>query len=91
MKSSPFAFLSGAVEKLNLFMENRDQREKNMLVGFFFIVLALWATPSAIRSLRALDQPDGSVFRAVLSLIFAGLMLGFAVYSFLRARKISRT
>ena len=63
----------------------------NEIIGFFFIVLALWATPSAIRSLRALDQPEGSVFRAVLSLIFAGLMLGFAIYSFLRAHKISRT
>ena len=41
MKSSPFAFLSGAVEKLNLFIEKRDQREQNMLAGLAFVVLLL--------------------------------------------------
>ena len=41
MKSSPFAFLSGTVEKLNLFIEKRDQREKNLLVGLAFVVILL--------------------------------------------------
>ena len=63
----------------------------NEIIGFFFIVLAAWATPAAIRNVRALDQGAGSIFRAALSLIFAGLMVGFAIYSFLRALKISRS
>ena len=41
MKSSPLAFLSGAVEKLNNFLENRDEKQKHFIVGLLFVVVLL--------------------------------------------------
>ncbi len=63
----------------------------NEIIGFFFIVLAVWALPSAIRNLRHFDGDAGSFFRVILSFSFAGIMTYFGVTSFLRARKISRS
>jgi len=41
MKSSPLIFLWGLIEKLNTFLENRDQKQRNMIVGALFaLVLA---------------------------------------------------
>ena len=63
----------------------------NEVIGFIFIVLAIWATPSAFRHLREFDGKSDSLFRAALSLVFAGLMMYFGVSSFLKARKINRS
>ena len=63
----------------------------NELIGFVFIILAVWATPSAIRNIRSIGEPDGGLFRAALSLFFAALMAFFGITSFLRARRISRS
>ena len=63
----------------------------NEIIGFVFILLAIWAAPSAFRHLRDYNGNAETLFRAVLSLIFAGLMIYFGVTSFLRARKISRS
>ena len=63
----------------------------NEMIGFVFIMLAVWATPSAIRNVRALNDGDGGMFRAVISVFFAAVMVFFGIASFLRARKISRS
>ncbi len=63
----------------------------NEIIGFIFVVLALWAIPSAIRNMRQYEGSGESLFRVVLSFSFAGLMIYFGITSFLRARKISRS
>ncbi len=63
----------------------------NEIIGFIFIVLALWAVPSTVRSIREFDGDAESFFRVLFSLIFAALMAGFGIFSFLRARRISRS
>jgi len=37
----PPAFLSGIIEKLNAFLESRDSRQRNMIVGSLFVLLLL--------------------------------------------------
>ena len=63
----------------------------NEIIGFVFVILALWAVPSAIRNIRQYESNGESLFRVVLSFSFAGLMIYFGITSFLRARKISRS
>lgn len=63
----------------------------NEIIGFIFLCLAAWAVPSAIRNVRGLQTEQGSMGRVVLSIGFLGLMAYFAISSFLRARKISRS
>ena len=63
----------------------------NEIIGFIFVVLAIWATPSTYRTLREFDGDAESFFRAILSLSFAAMMAYFGVSSFLRARRISRS
>ena len=63
----------------------------NEVIGFLFIVLAVWSSSSVIRSIRALHTPEGSMFRLGVSAFFTGLMLFFGVASFWKARKISRS
>jgi hypothetical protein len=63
----------------------------NEVIGFIFMVLAVMATPSAIRAVRELESPQGSLTRVVLSIGFFAVMAYFGVTSFLRARRISRS
>jgi len=63
----------------------------NEIIGFLFIVLAVWSSSSVIRSIRSLQTPDRSVFRLAVSVFFTALMLFFGVASFWKARKISRS
>jgi hypothetical protein len=63
----------------------------NEIIGFLFIVLAIWATPSAIRNLRNYDGQSESIFRASLALIFVLIMAYFGISSFLRARRIGKS
>ena len=59
----------------------------NEVIGFIFVVLALWAIPSAIRNMRQYEGSGESLFRVVLSFSFAGLMIYFGITSFLRAAR----
>jgi hypothetical protein len=63
----------------------------NEVIGFIFIVLAIWAAPSAWRNIRQMDGDSGSFFKAAISVGFALLMVYFGISSFRRARKISRS
>lgn len=63
----------------------------NEVIGFIFIVLAIWATPSAWRNVRQVDGNSESFFKAAISVGFALLMVYFGISSFLRARKITRS
>ena len=63
----------------------------NEVIGFIFFVLAMWALPSAWRNIKQMDGNSDSLLKAGVSIGFALLMVYFAVTSFLRARKISRS
>jgi hypothetical protein len=62
----------------------------NQVIGFVFLVLALWGVPSAIRSVREFDGDAESFFRVLLTGLFIVMMGGFAISSFRRAHKASR-
>jgi hypothetical protein len=63
----------------------------NEVIGFLFIVLAIWAAPSAWRNIRSIDGNSESLFKAAISVGFAALMAYFGISSFLKARKITRS
>lgn len=63
----------------------------NEVIGFVFIVLAIWAAPSAWRNVRLVNGNSESFFKAAISVGFAILMAYFGISSFLKARKISRS
>jgi len=63
----------------------------NEIIGFLFLVLAAMAVPSLIRTVRAFERDAEGLFRIVLTVLFALVMVYFGVASFLRARKISRS
>ena len=63
----------------------------NQVIGFFFFVLGVYAIPSTLRTIREFDGEVASVFWVMLSTSFVALMLGFAIASFWRARRISRS
>lgn len=62
----------------------------NEMIGFLFLVLAVPAVWSAITNFRRVDQDGDNLFRGLLAVIFAGVMVLFGIHSFVRARKISR-
>ena len=61
------------------------------IIGFFFLVLAAWAIPSGIRTIRELDSGKGSLVRLIFIVLFVTIMAGYGISSFRRARKISRS
>lgn len=63
----------------------------NQVVGFLFLVLALMAAPRFVRALRDFDGDLRSLFEVLLTAIFLLVMGGFAVSSFWRAHKLSRS
>ena len=63
----------------------------NQVIGFFFIVLAVRTVPSLIRAWREFDGEGKDFFRLGLTLAFGLIMAGYGIFSFLRARKISRS
>ncbi len=63
----------------------------NEMIGFFFIALAVIATPSAYRQIKEFDGEPRSIFRVLLSCSFALIMIGFGAHSFGKARKIKRS
>ncbi|MBM3724844.1 MAG: hypothetical protein FJW40_05415 [Acidobacteria bacterium] len=63
----------------------------NEIIGFVFIVFAIWSLPSVYRGLRDFNGNAESFFKIILAGIFALMMGGFGVFSFIRARRISRS
>ena len=63
----------------------------NQIIGFLFVCFALGTIPSLIRTWRTFDGEGQSIVRLGLTLMFAVIMGGYGIFSFLRARKISRT
>lgn len=63
----------------------------NEVIGFVFVVLALWSVRSSINAYREFDGDMDSIFRLAMTWFFTILMAGFGVHSFLRARRIGRS
>jgi hypothetical protein len=59
----------------------------NQVIGFFFLVLAAWPVPSALQNIR---NPE-SYPKLALTIPFTLIMGAFGIWSFLKARKISRS
>jgi len=59
----------------------------NQVIGFFFIVLAIWPVSRIIHDWRL----EGAGFRLGMEICFTLLMAGFGIHSFLKARKISKS
>ena len=63
----------------------------NQVIGFMFIVFAIFSLRHVYKSLSEFDGGGNSVFRLAISGIF-GLIMGiYGISSFWRARKISRS
>jgi hypothetical protein len=62
----------------------------NQIIGFVFLVLALWAAPRTYQNIRTFEGDLEGLFRLVLSSTFILLMGGFGIYSFWRARKAAK-
>lgn len=63
----------------------------NEFIAFLFFALAVLAVPSAYRHIKNFDGDAQSFFRTLLTCGFALIMVVFGIFSYLRARKISRT
>jgi hypothetical protein len=63
----------------------------NEVIGFIFFVLAMVWIPSTIRLIREFDGRPAALWSVVLAVGWVGLMCYFAISSFLRARKISKS
>ena len=63
----------------------------NEMIAFVFICFAIPAAPKFYNSWKEFTGEPEHLFRLVLSGLFLVTMLSFAVFSFMRARKISRT
>jgi type VI protein secretion system component VasK len=62
----------------------------NQMIGFLFLVLAVWAIPRGVRSVREFSGDLESFFRLLLTGLFIAVMGGYGIYSFWRARKAAR-
>jgi hypothetical protein len=63
----------------------------NQIIGFLFVVLAIGTVPSLIRAWREFDGEGRDFWRLGLTLVFLVVMGSYGIFSFLRARKISRS
>jgi hypothetical protein len=63
----------------------------NEIIGFFFLVFGVIFGFSVIRRVRAFSGDAGDLFAIATSVLFVAMLLGYGLYSFLRARKISRS
>ncbi|MGB6942152.1 MAG: hypothetical protein WBE37_07155 [Bryobacteraceae bacterium] len=59
----------------------------NQVIGFFFIVLAILPISYILKDW----SKPGSGPRLVMEILFTVVMAGFAIHSFLKARKISKS
>ena len=66
----------------------------NEIIGFLFLVIAIWFTPTVIRNFRDLSKPDTTamhVFGVLGAGLFVLILAYYGISSFWRARKISRS
>lgn len=63
----------------------------NEVIGFLFLVLAVFIGASTYRRAASFSSDSGGVFIIVVSGLFAVLLAGYGISSFLKARKISRS
>ncbi len=61
------------------------------VIGFLFFVLAVAAVPTSYRAFQKFDGSISSILTIAMCAFFILLMGGYAISSFLRARKISRS
>ena len=61
------------------------------VIGFLFFVLAVAAVPTSYKAIQRFDGSISAVLTVAMCAAFIGLMGGYAISSFLRARKISRS
>jgi hypothetical protein len=61
------------------------------VIAFLFFVLAVAAVPTSYRALQKFDGSISSVLTLGMCAFFILIMGGYAISSFLRARKISRS
>jgi hypothetical protein len=61
------------------------------VIGFLFFVLAVAAVPTSYKTIKKFDGSLSSVLAVGMCAAFVCLMGGYAISSFLRARKISRS
>ena len=78
------SFIPGVVKPLHALW--------NEVLAFVFFLLAMFVTLGPVRrGYRELDGDPANLVKFVLAAVLAILMLVFSLYSFLRARKISRS
>ncbi|BDC48761.1 hypothetical protein F183_A10770 [Bryobacterales bacterium F-183] len=63
----------------------------NEMIGFIFLVFAIVGWFNGYRYFRLIETEPDALGRFALTAIFASVMTYFAVSSFRRARKISKT
>ncbi|HKW97980.1 MAG TPA: hypothetical protein VJN43_09600 [Bryobacteraceae bacterium] len=63
----------------------------HQIIGFLFLVIAVWPVPAGIRTVRDLDNGKGSLMKLIVIVVFVTIMAGYGISSFRRARKISRS
>jgi TRAP-type C4-dicarboxylate transport system permease small subunit len=61
------------------------------VIGFLFLVFAVWLGSSALRTLRSAGSEAPGLGRITISFILPVVLAYFGITSFLRARKISRS
>ncbi len=62
----------------------------NEIIGFFFLVFGVIFGFSVFRKFRSFAGDPSELFGLAASVVFVAMLLGYGLYSFLRARKISR-
>ena len=63
----------------------------NEIIALLFFVIAIPFTVSAVKSFRKAEQDSDALVGALLAAIVAAVMIIFGVYSYMRARRISRS
>jgi predicted Na+-dependent transporter len=63
----------------------------NELIGFLFLVIAVFVGASTYRRAHTFGRDAGGILIVVISALFAVLLAGYGISSFLKARKISRS
>jgi hypothetical protein len=63
----------------------------NQVIGFVFLVFAVWSGVRTAHSIRSLSGGTGNVGEVAVAAFFTAIMAGFGIHSFYKARKISKT
>lgn len=63
----------------------------NEVIGFVFVSFGVIALFSTWRYYQRIGESSDNVFRTIVAALFAAVMFGFGLSSFLKARKIARS